>query len=154
MQTKKIEFQLIGVVRCPVTEMSQGNWANVVSEIHLDPAYAGGLKGLDGFSHILVVFHFHRAGFDIAQNLYRKPRGQDDQPELGVFAQRTKFRPSPIGVAAVPLITIRDNVLTVRALDALDESPVLDIKPYIPQFDRIDGARVPAWVEKFILGYF
>ncbi|MBI3067355.1 MAG: SAM-dependent methyltransferase [Betaproteobacteria bacterium] len=58
------------------------------------------------------------------------------------------------GVAAVPLIAIRDNVLTVRALDALDESPVLDIKPHIPQFDRIDGARVPAWVEKFIVGYF
>jgi tRNA-Thr(GGU) m(6)t(6)A37 methyltransferase TsaA len=145
----------IGTVRCPVTEMSQGNWAQVVSEIHLEPQYRGGLQGLEGFSHVLVVFYLDQMkAFDPATQLLRKPRGMEDMQALGVFAQRTKFRPNPIGVTAVELVSIEGNIVTVRGLDALDGTPVLDLKPYMPEFDRVEDVRMPPWVARFMKGYF
>ena len=145
----------IGAVKCPVNEMSQGNWATVDSEIHLNAEYAPGLQGLEGFSHVLVVFFLDRAqGFDFKTQLLRRPRGMEDLQELGVFAQRTKFRPNPIGVTAVKLLGIEGNTVRVRGLDALDGTPVLDIKPYMPAFDRVDDVSVPPWVGRFIEGYF
>jgi len=145
----------IGTVKCTVTEMSQGGWAKVDSEIHLDPQYAPGLQGLGGFSHAIVVFMLDRAqGFDPAKQLLRKPRGMEDLDAVGVFAQRTKFRPNPLGVTAVRLLGIAGNVVKVRGLDALDGTPVLDIKPYVPAFDRVDDARLPPWVAHMMEGYF
>lgn len=145
----------IGVVKCPVTEMSRGNWAQVDSEIHLDAALVGGLRGLDGYSHIIVVFYLHQIGsFDARTQLLRRPRGMEQMHEVGVFAQRTKYRPNPIGVTAVELRGISGNVLTVRGLDALDGTPVLDIKPYIPEFDRVAEPRTPEWVASVMEGYF
>lgn len=150
-----IACEPIGVVKCPVTEMSQGNWAQVESEIHLDPRYAAGLQGLDGFSHVVVVFYLDRAtGFNPAKQLLRRPRGMENMHEVGVFAQRTKYRPNPIGMASVELRSVRDNVIVVRGLDALDGTPVLDIKPYMPVFDNVAGARVPDWVAHVMEGYF
>jgi tRNA-Thr(GGU) m(6)t(6)A37 methyltransferase TsaA len=145
----------IGAVHCPVTEMSQGNWAEVVSEIYLEPQYQGGLQGLEGFSHVVVVFYLDQVkAFDPAKQLLRKPRGMEDMPALGVFAQRTKYRPNPIGVTAAELVSIKGNVVSVRGLDALDGTPVLDLKPYMPAFDGVNDARMPGWVERFIEGYF
>jgi tRNA-Thr(GGU) m(6)t(6)A37 methyltransferase TsaA len=145
----------IGSVRCPVNEMSQGGWAKIDSEIHLDPVYAGGLQGLEGFSHALVVFFLDRAqGFDPAKQLLRRPRGMEDMHEVGVFAQRTKYRPNPIGVTAVTLRGVEGNVIKVRGLDALDGTPVLDVKPYIPPFDRVDDVKLPPWVAHVMEGYF
>jgi len=150
-----IECQPIGTVKAPVTEMSLGNWARVDSEIHIEPRYAGGLRELEGYSHVIVVFFLHQIGaFDPARQLLRKPRGMEQMREVGVFAQRTKYRPNPIGVTAVELRGISGNVLAVRGLDALDGTPVLDIKPYIPEFDRIAEPRTPAWVASIMEGYF
>lgn len=135
--------------------MSQGNWATIESESHLDPRYAAGLQGLEGFSHLIVVFYLHQAtGFDPAKQMLRRPRGMESMQGVGVFAQRTKYRPNPIGVSSVELRAIRDNVLIVRGLDALDGTPVLDLKPYIPAFDRIADARTPRWVGHVMEGYF
>lgn len=152
---KTFTVTAIGTVKCPVTEMSQGGWAKIDSEIHIDPALAGGLQGLAGFSHILVTFALDRAlGFDPAKQLMRKPRGRDDLDAVGVFAQRTKFRPNPIGITAVQLRGIEGNVVKVRGLDALDGTPVLDIKPYMPPFDRMEDVKMPEWVGLFMDGYF
>jgi tRNA-Thr(GGU) m(6)t(6)A37 methyltransferase TsaA len=145
----------IGTVKCHVNEMSQGNWALVDSEIHLEPQYVPGLQELDGFSHVLVVFFLDRAqGFDPKKQLLRRPRGMEDMHEIGVFAQRTKYRPNPIGVTAVRLLAIEGNVVKVRGLDALDGTPVLDIKPYMPPFDRVDDVKMPPWVGHVMEGYF
>ena len=145
----------IGTVICAVNEMSQGDWAKVDSEIHLEPGLAGGLQGLEGFSHVIVVFFLDRAqGFDPAQQLMRKPRGREDMQAVGVFAQRTKYRPNPLGITAVQLTGIAGNVLKVRGLDALDGTPVLDIKPYMPPFDRMEDVKMPPWVGAFMDGYF
>ena len=145
----------IGIVHCPVTEMSQGNWRDVESEIRLDPTYVPGLAGLAEFSHIMVVFWLHQAmGFDPAKQLLRKPRGMDNLAAVGVFAQRTKYRPNPIAVSSVPLKEIRGGTIVLTGLDALDGTPVLDIKPYIPPFDSHPGATNPDWVKYFMDGYF
>jgi len=101
------------------------------------------------------VFLLDRAqGFDPARQLLRRPRGMADLPALGVFAQRTKFRPNPLGVTAVRLLGIAGNVVKVRGLDALDGTPVLDIKPYVPAFDRVDDVQLPPWVSHMMEGYF
>ena len=145
----------IGAVKCAVTEMSQGGWARIDSEIHLDTTLTGGLQELASYSHVIVVFFLDRAqGFDPAQQLLRKPRGMEDMHQVGVFAQRTKYRPNPIGVTAVKLLGIAGNVITVRGLDALDGTPVLDIKPYLPPFDRMEDVTMPPWVDHVMDGYF
>jgi len=149
------QFEPVGYVRSDRTEMSAGHWAKVESRIELVPLYAKGLAGLDEFSHVVVVFHLDRIpAFDPVKQLTRNPRGMENLPPVGVFAQRTKFRPNPIGVTAVELVAIDDKGITVRGLDALDGTPVLDIKPYIPAFERKDDVRLPAWVGSMMDGYF
>ena len=155
MAAKEFTVTPIGSVKCAVTEMSQGGWAKIDSEIHLDPLYAPGLQELSGYSHVIVVFFLDRAqGFDPARQLLRRPRGMEDMHEVGVFAQRTKYRPNPIGVTAVKLLGIAGSVVRVRGLDALDGTPVLDIKPYIALFDRVDDVTMPSWVGHVMDGYF
>jgi tRNA-Thr(GGU) m(6)t(6)A37 methyltransferase TsaA len=96
------------------------------SRIVLDPDLAPGLHGLEHEPRILVVFHFHLAeGFELHQH----PRGDPSRPPRGVFALRSPRRPNPIGVSEVELLEIRGNVLRVRGLDAVDGTPVLDLKP-------------------------
>lgn len=154
-ELKKFSVKSIGTVKCPVTEMSQGGWAKIESAIHLDPQLAKGLQELAGFSHVLVVFFLDRAqGFDPAKQLLRKPRGREDLQEVGVFAQRTKYRPNPLAITAVQLLGIEGSVVKVRGLDALDGTPVLDIKPYMPPFDRMENVKTPPWMELFMDGYF
>ena len=145
----------IGYVRNGVRETSLERWAHVQSEIHIEPQYARGLQGLEEFSHVMVIFYLHEiAPFDVERELLRRPRRMEHLPPVGVFAQRTKQRPNPIGVTAVELRGVSKNVVTVSALDALDGTPVLDLKPYMPIFDRVENARVPQWVEEFMKGYF
>ena len=149
------QFESIGVVHSDRTEMSAGHWANVESRIELDPLYVKGLAGLSEFSHVVVIFHLHKIPpFDPVKQIARNPRGMENLDPVGVFAQRTKFRPNPIGVTAVELLAVDNKGITVRGLDALDGTPVLDIKPYIPGFERKDNVRLPSWVDKMMDGYF
>jgi tRNA-Thr(GGU) m(6)t(6)A37 methyltransferase TsaA len=143
----------IGVVRSPVTEGVDEGWGSVTSEVVIDEVYAHGLTGLDAFSHILVVFYMHRYTFDADSDLVRRPQGRPDMPEVGIFAQRAKHRPNPIGVTAVELVFVEGNVVTVRGLDAIDGTPVLDVKPYFPAFDRRE-ADTPGWVDELMKNYF
>ena len=116
-------LERIGVVRSPVTEGIDEGWGSVTSEVVIDEGYASGLTGLNAFSHILVVFYMHRYTFDADSDLVRRPQGRPDMPEVGIFAQRAKHRPNPIGVTAVGLVSVEVNVLTVRGLDAIDGTP-------------------------------
>ena len=104
----------IGIVRSPVREGVDKDWGRVIAEIHLSGYLALGLAGLEQFSHIVVVFFMHQSSFDPKTDLVRRPQGRSDMPEIGIFAQRAKHRPNPIGVSAVKLISVRGNVLTVR----------------------------------------
>jgi tRNA-Thr(GGU) m(6)t(6)A37 methyltransferase TsaA len=150
-----ITFTAIGVVRNDVNKMSTGNWAQAESRIEINADLAPGLQGLADFSHAMVVFHLDRIPpFDKEKQLLRNPRGMEHLAPVGVFAQRTKFRPNPIGVTPVRLVSIQGNVLTVTGLDAMDGTPVLDVKPYIPEFDRVDDVKMPDWVATMVQGYF
>jgi tRNA-Thr(GGU) m(6)t(6)A37 methyltransferase TsaA len=144
----------IGFVQSPVTEPVDENWGSIVSRIRLTEPWGRGLKGLDEFSHLVVLFHMHQAAHNPQTDLVRRPRGRADMPEVGIFAQRAKHRPNPVGITAVRLLEIQGSTLVVRGLDAIDGSPVLDIKPYVPEFDRIAKPRVPGWMKKLLKGYF
>jgi tRNA-Thr(GGU) m(6)t(6)A37 methyltransferase TsaA len=149
-----MNLEPIGWVRSPVRDGVDEDWGGVVAEIHLTAALEAGLRELGEFSHVLVLFYMHQATFDPATDLVRRPRGRADMPEVGIFAQRAKHRPNPLGLTAVRLLRVEGAVLQVQGLDAVDGTPVLDLKPYFPAFDRVDGAVTPAWVDRLMLGYF
>ena len=149
-----LNIESIGTVKSPVKEGVDEDWGGVVSEIHLEERYAPGLAGLNEFSHILVVFYMHKSIFEEEAHLQRRPQGRSDMPSIGIFAQRAKHRPNPIGVSAVELLVVRGNIITVRGLDAIDGTPVLDLKPYFPVYDCRVEARTPGWVDELMRGYF
>lgn len=149
-----INIQAIGTVRSPRKEDVDEGWGGVISEILLDESFAPGLKGLSEFSHVLVVFYMHRATFEEGAHLRRRPQGRQDMPNIGIFAQRAKHRPNPIGVTAVELLEVSGTTITVRGLDAIDGTPVLDVKPYFPVYDCRVEAKTPGWVDELMKGYF
>jgi tRNA-Thr(GGU) m(6)t(6)A37 methyltransferase TsaA len=149
-----ITLRPIGVVRSPVTEGRDDGWGQVVCDLDLDASLVHGLDGITAFSHLIVVYWMHQSSFDPARDLVRRPRGRDDMPELGIFAQRAKHRPNPIGITAVRLVGRDHAVLRVQGLDAIDGTPILDVKPYVAAFDRIDDAVEPDWLTRLMEGYF
>jgi tRNA-Thr(GGU) m(6)t(6)A37 methyltransferase TsaA len=149
-----MQIEPIGIVRNSVRGAIDENWGAVVSEIKLSEEFAPGLRGLEGFSHVIVVFVMHAAEFDPDRHLVRRPRDQADMPLLGIFAQRARHRPNPIGITTVALQRIEGSSLFVKGLDAIDGSPVLDIKPHVPIYDSPETPSVPEWVGRLMRGYF
>ena len=142
----------IGVVSCPVVEAIDTGWGGVVSTIRLLPEYVGALQGIDAFSHAVIVFLMHEASFDPGRQLARRPRDREDMPLLGCFAQRARHRPNPIGVSTVRIESVARDALTVRGLDAIDGTPVLDIKPHMAVFDVPQASVEPEWVARLMEG--
>jgi tRNA-Thr(GGU) m(6)t(6)A37 methyltransferase TsaA len=153
-ESAEFRVRAIGSVRSPVTEPVDRDWGSVESRIVLEPAYRAGLKGLGEFSHVLVIALLHGADFEPSRHLVRRPRGLADMPELGIFAQRAKDRPNPIGVSVVRLIAVELDGILVRGLDVIDGTPVLDLKPHFPAFDAPEAPTVPGWVARLMSGYF
>jgi tRNA-Thr(GGU) m(6)t(6)A37 methyltransferase TsaA len=151
MEELKMELRPIGRVRSPVTEKPADgfDWREVVSEIEIDPALAEGLDGMEEFSHIMVAWWMHRAVDQSKMALKVFPRGRKDLPPVGVFASRSPYRPNSLGRATVRLLERRGNTLVVKGLDAIDGTPVLDLKPFIPGYDSPEeGATTPAWAAR------
>jgi tRNA (adenine37-N6)-methyltransferase len=153
---EEASFRLVrvGVVQSPVREARDDGWGEVVSEIRIDEPYIPGLRSLKDFSHALIVFYMHQAGFDLQSDLVRRPRGLETMPEVGIFAQRARHRPNPLGICAVEIVSVKWSILTVRGLDAVDGTPILDIKPYVPSLDRVKNATAPEWIDQLMEGYF
>ena len=139
-----VTYRAVGVVRNRVREPRVSGWKDVRSDIILRDDLASALDLLDGFSHVIVVFHFDRVLED-AEVAPRVRVGGEEGPEVGVFASRQARRPNPIGVSVAEVVHRRQNVLRVRGLDALNGTPVLDLKPYLPPYDAVAGARLPPW---------
>jgi tRNA-Thr(GGU) m(6)t(6)A37 methyltransferase TsaA len=127
IEESKVTFNSIGTIRNEFFEPApQEQMRETESQIIINPNLAEGLHGLEPGQQLLVIFHFHRSeGYDLQQH----PRGDQDRPKRGVFALRSPRRPNPIGVTLVDLIGVEDNLLRVRGLDAINGTPVLDIKP-------------------------
>ncbi len=143
MGSKTLTLTPIGKVRNDVTNPRQRGWSSVVSDLVLEESYADALDGIEDYSHVLVIFWLDRA--KAPQSLKEHVQQRRELPVVGVFARRAPSRPNPLAVTAVQVIGRRKNVLTVKGLDAIDGTPVLDIKPYTPAFDRVNDARVPTW---------
>ncbi|MCP5198599.1 MAG: tRNA (N6-threonylcarbamoyladenosine(37)-N6)-methyltransferase TrmO [Gammaproteobacteria bacterium] len=115
---------------------------DIVSTIELLPRYAAALRGIEAYSHLIVLFWMDRA--TPSAELTCHPRGNPELPLTGVLAARGRNHPNPVGLAVTELLEVRDHCLTVRRLDAYDGTPVIDIKPY-DDYDRVEAPRVPAW---------
>ena len=148
----EITLRPIGVVRNGVKD------TNTLAEIEVDglksrivirPEYEEGLLGLDAWSHILVLFWPHQVPEEVRGSKLRlHPRDDPENPLQGVLATRAQIRMNPILCTAVRLLGVKGNVLRVQGLDAIDGTPVLDIKPYIARFDSVPDATMPEWVTR------
>jgi len=143
----KIEYEAIGVIHSPFTELAgmpiqPAGAAGVKGTVELFPAFADGIRDLDGFSHVILLYHFHRV---MGCNLIVTPF-MDSEPR-GVFATRAPKRPNPIGLSVVKLRRIEGLTLHVENVDILDGTPLLDIKPYVPEFDQFAAERV-GWLDR------
>jgi tRNA (adenine37-N6)-methyltransferase len=149
----RLLFEPIGEVRCPTTPVGPP-WGTVLSELHLRPNLAAGLEGIQQFSHLLVLFFMHQAVYRTERDLVRRPGGRQEMPRVGIFAQRASSRPNPLGVSVVRLLHQQAAILSVQGLDAFDGSPILDVKPYVSNFDRATPSVEPDWVARFMCDYF
>ena len=137
----------IGVVRNRIKEPRPDGWAQVVSRVVIRPEYADALLGIDGYSHVIVLFWPHLVPDDVRGSKHQlHPRDDERNPLMGVLATRSQIRFNPVLTTPVPLLGVKGNVLRVRGLDAIDGTPVLDVKPYLPHYDAIPDAKVPEWV--------
>lgn len=150
---ENIIMQPIGFVHNAVEGKKHTDWSKDVSVIQLKDEFRGGLTGMEGFSHAIILFYLDKAKFIPEKHLQRHPRNRQDMPIVGIFSQRTKDRPNTIGMTSVSILSVAETSLTVQGLDAIDGTPVLDIKPYYPVYDKKDAA-VPEWVDRLMEHYF
>lgn len=145
MEKKIIRLRPIGKVRSEFgREEIRAKRHKIVSEVIIDPKYAEALDGIESYSHLFVIFYMDKVPLHETRLKKIHPRGRMDVGEVGVLASRSRNHPNRLGLAVVELQERRGNKLKVRALDALDGTPVLDIKPY----DHIDVKKrvhVPRW---------
>jgi tRNA-Thr(GGU) m(6)t(6)A37 methyltransferase TsaA len=133
----KIELWSIGVVE---------KAGEHEARIDVFPEFSAGLKDLKEFSHLIILYWIHlRDNAEERRTLLVFPRRHAVNVEKGVFACRSPSRPNPIGLCVVRLVRVENSILTVEGLDALEGSPIIDIKPYIPRADSIQDAKVPDW---------
>ena len=147
--SEEVTYKVIGVIYSPFkspkgTPIQPRGAKGVRGKIVLKEEYKEGLKDLEEFSHIILVYHFHLSqGYSLTVTPY-----MDDSPH-GVFATRAPKRPNPIGLSVVKLLSIKDNILEIEDVDVVDGTPLLDIKPYVPDFD-IRKVEKFGWLEEVI----
>jgi tRNA-Thr(GGU) m(6)t(6)A37 methyltransferase TsaA len=146
---EKISYSPIGVIHTPFTEVSgmpiqPGGALGLSGIVEVFPEYAPGLVDLDGFSHVILIYDFHRVE---ESRLSVKPFL--DNQNRGIFATRAPKRPNPIGLSVVHLLSIDGNELLIENVDILDGTPLLDIKPSIPEFDHVEVSSL-GWYAQHI----
>jgi len=135
---RKSELHFIGVVE---------KAGEQEAKVRIFPKFCAGLKGVEDFSHLIILYWIHlHDNEEERQTLLVFPRRHAVNVETGVFACRSPSRPNPIGLCVVKLLKTEECLLTVKGLDGLEGSPIIDIKPYIPRADSIPNAQVPEWI--------
>ena len=143
----KVTYKPIGTIRTPFKDLKEmpiqpTSDASGVGVIEVFPEFTDALKDLEGFSHIYLLYHFHKvhqANLTVTPFLDSTPRG--------IFATRAPNRPNPIGLSLVKLVRIENNLVHIEGVDVLDQTPLLDIKPYVPDFEHPQDVRI-GWLEK------
>jgi tRNA-Thr(GGU) m(6)t(6)A37 methyltransferase TsaA len=151
-----MKIEAIGTVHSPRIEPIDDHWGKIVSTIELDANLFApeSLQGLDSFSHLEVVFFFHLVEEEKIVTAARHPRNRTDWPKIGIFAQRGKNRPNRIGVSICRLVSVEGLKITVEGLDAINGTPVLDVKPYIQEFGPQGEVRQPEWATELMAEYY
>lgn len=149
MHGKQIRYKPIGLIHSPFrsphgTPIQPKAAKGLRGKVIVWEEYKEGLKDLEGFSHIILIYHFH-----LIQGYSLLVRPFMDDAYHGVFATRAPKRPNPIGISVVRLIRVKDNTLEVEDIDVVDGTPLLDIKPYVPDFDIREVERY-GWLEQVI----
>ena len=158
----EMHLRAVGIVRSPLKEpslvansgdleqrpriMEAREGQRVISELVIDSDLAGITDGLEDFSHLLVLYWAHRVGQDGRFITKAHPMGRKDFPMVGIFATCSPARPNPVCATVVPLLERKGNVLKVQGLDAIDGSPVIDIKPYNPSYYAAEDVKVADWM--------
>ena len=150
----EITLKPIGIVHSERKDLVDDNWNNVNSWIELnDEIPAESISGLDSFSHIEVFFYFHKVDKSTIITAAGPPRGNENWPKVGIFSQRRKARPNLIGATIVKLLKVDGNKIFVKSLDAIDGTPIIDIKPVFKQYLPIDDVYQPEWVDELMGEY-
>ncbi len=143
----------IGYVRNARKAVEDDNWGEVVSEIVIDIGEES-LQGLEDFSHAEIIFYFDQVDENKIVTGARHPRNNTEWPKVGILAQRGKNRPNRIGLTTVKILRREKNVLFVRGLDAMDGTPILDIKPVMQEFQPRGETRQPVWADELMKNYW
>jgi tRNA-Thr(GGU) m(6)t(6)A37 methyltransferase TsaA len=152
-----ITLQPVGYVVGGRHEPVDDDWGQVRAVISLDRSRfdVDAVAGLTAFSHLVVVFQFHLVEESAVQSGARHPRGNTDWPRVGMFAQRAKMRPNRLGVSSCRLLAVEGLDLRVQGLDAIDGTPVLDVKPYMREFEPLPAeVHQPAWASELMAQYW
>jgi tRNA-Thr(GGU) m(6)t(6)A37 methyltransferase TsaA len=143
----KIQYKPIGYIRSPFHDIADmpiqpGGAKGIAGTIEINPQYTEGLRDLKGFSHVILIYHFHLSkGFSL------KVKPFLDKKPKGVFATRAPKRPNPVGISIVRLKRIKGNILHIENIDVVDRTPLLDIKPYVPEFDAPEVKKI-GWLSQ------
>lgn len=152
--SNQYEINAVGTVRSSRSEPEDDSWDEETSRIEMiAPFDARSLMGLETFSHCIVVYVFDKAVWDESK-ISRHPRGNKDWPEVGIFAQRAKDRPNRLGVTVCRILEVKDSTVRVAGLDAIDGTPVVDIKPWMVEFGPRGDVSQPSWSTELMQGYW
>lgn len=157
MNTKnEIKIQAIGTVKSTRSEINDDNWDGESAHIELNPAQftADALDGLGDFSHVEVIFFMDQVDPAKVEKTARHPRNNKEWPKVGIFAQRGKNRPNQIGTTACRIVKIENLCLHLEGLDAIDGTPVLDIKPWVKEFGPRGEIKQPDWISELMRVYW
>ena len=141
-----VNLSPIAVVRNSVFDPRPDGWESVTSDLIFRDDLLDAIEGIDSYSHLIVIFACHRVPNDAKTHTFLS--GDINLPQQGILASRSQLRPNNIGVTAVKLMRKRKNIVRVLGLDAIDGTPIIDVKPYLPQYDSVPDATVPEWVSR------
>lgn len=151
----KIELTPIGFVTNSRKEIDDDFWGNVTSEITLSDSFTNdALAGLTEYSHAEIIFYFDKAQKEEIRYGKGHPRGNTSWPEVGIFAQRRKDRPNHLGHTIVKVLSVEGNVLMVKGLDAINNTPIIDIKPVLKEFLPREEVTQPKWASELMVDYW
>ena len=142
---EEIKIKPIGFVKNNIKEPRFGDFANEISEIIVDEKFTEALDGIDDYSHVIIVYWMDKVKDYVIKH---QPQGNPNVPIVGIFACRCPRRPNPIAITTVKLVGHKENKIIVKGLDVIDGTPVIDIKPYWPQYDKVEDGKIPDWVNK------
>ncbi len=151
----KIKLEPVGFVFSSRSEVQDDSWDSVKSYIDLTNNFSEkSLLGLLDFSHVEIIFYMHKVVESKIQTKSRYPRNNKDWPEVGIFSQRGKNRPNKIGHTICELIHVDKSRLYLKGLDAINGTPVLDIKPWVNEFGPRGKVKQPRWISELMAGYW